>query len=99
MTQPEAPFEAPWQAQLFALTAALNEAGHFSWSDWAAKFGPMVQDQPAAAYWRVWADALVALLEDLGIAEAEEVRDLTQRWLAAEQNTPHGQPISLENAR
>ena len=36
---PEPVFEEPWHAQVFALTVHLNEAGHFDWPDWAARFG------------------------------------------------------------
>lgn len=33
---PSAPvFDAPWQAEAFALTVALNESGHLPWSQWA----------------------------------------------------------------
>ncbi len=95
---PEAPFDAPWQAQLFALTVALNEAGHFSWADWAATFGPMVQEQPAETYWQVWSEALVTLLSDLQIAEAAEVQRMAELWQAAARNTPHGTPIELSAA-
>lgn len=31
-------FDAPWQAEAFALVVALNESGHLPWSDWAAAF-------------------------------------------------------------
>ena len=96
LTRPEAPFDEPWQAQLFALTVALNEAGHFDWSDWAAVFGPRVQKAPADQYWHIWAAALVSLLEHRGIAETQEVADLTRRWQAAARATPHGQPITLD---
>ena len=95
MNQPEAPFDEPWQAQLFALTVALNEAGHFTWSDWAAVFGPRVQSAHAEAYWQIWSDALIHLIEGRGIAEAAEVAHLAEAWKAAARTTPHGQPISL----
>ncbi|MFP4274653.1 MAG: nitrile hydratase accessory protein [Paracoccaceae bacterium] len=95
---PEAPFEAPWQAQLFALTVALNEAGHLPWSDWVAEFGPRVQGVAAGEYWQAWAGALVALLQARGIAGADEVAALAERWQAAAQATPHGQPITLDAA-
>jgi nitrile hydratase accessory protein len=99
LTAPDAaPFDAPWQAQLFALTVAMNEAGHFGWSDWAAVFGPRVQGVEADHYWEVWAEALVALLEARGIAAAAEVEALTARWQAAARATPHGQPILLSAA-
>lgn len=96
MTQPDAPFDAPWQAQLFALTVALNEAGHFTWSEWAAVFGPRVQQVAADSYWDVWCQSLVVLLQDKGIAAAAEVQTLTNQWQAAARATPHGQPITLD---
>lgn len=37
--KPEPAFSEPWHAQVFAITVALNEAGHFEWSSWAARFG------------------------------------------------------------
>ena len=37
-------FDEPWQAQAFALTVALNEAGHLDWSDWAQHFSAALQD-------------------------------------------------------
>ena len=35
---PDPVFAEPWHAQLVALTVQLNEDGHFSWPDWAARF-------------------------------------------------------------
>lgn len=98
MSLREAPFEAPWQAQLFALTVAMNEAGQFSWNEWAEVFGPRVKGVGADQYWETWSEALVALLETKGIAEAAEILTLTQRWQAAAKATPHGAPIVLEAA-
>ena len=95
MNPPDAAFDAPWQAQIFALTVALNEAEHFTWPDWAAVFGPRVQAVEADRYWETWSEALVALLEERGIAEASEVQAMTRRWQAAARATPHGQPIEL----
>ncbi len=98
MNAPDAPFEEPWQAQLFAMTVALNEAGHFTWPEWAATFGPMVQNVSADQYWRVWSEALIMVLEDRGMAQAAEIRTVTERWQTAARNTPHGQPILLSAA-
>lgn len=98
LSQPEAPFEEPWQAQLFALTVALNEAGQFSWSEWADEFGPRVKGLGADQYWETWSEALVALIEAKGIAAAPDVIALTQRWQAAAKATPHGKPILLSAA-
>ena len=99
MNAPEAPFEESWQAQLFALTVALNEAGQFTWTDWAAVFGPRVRNVGAEAYWTVWSEALIALLEERGIAGSSDVQELTEKWQAAARATPHGQSIELSNAQ
>jgi nitrile hydratase accessory protein len=99
LTRPDAPFDAPWQAQLFALTVALNEAGHFSWAEWAEVFGPRVREAEATVYWQIWSEALVQLLEDKGAADAAEVHALARRWQAAARATPHGQPIVLHAAQ
>ncbi|KFE33897.1 nitrile hydratase accessory protein [Thioclava atlantica] len=98
MSTPDAPFEEPWQAQVFALTVALNEAGHFSWSEWTALFGPRVQQAEEQDYWRIWSETLIALLERSGVAGAGEVQALTERWQAAARATPHGKPITLSAA-
>ncbi|WP_212769980.1 nitrile hydratase accessory protein [Thalassovita mangrovi] len=98
MNAPDAPFEEPWQAQLFAFTVALNEAGHFTWSEWTAVFGPRVQGAEADVYWNIWFEALVEMLETAGIARADEVQALTERWQAAARATPHGMPILLSAA-
>ncbi|HRO58834.1 MAG TPA: nitrile hydratase accessory protein [Burkholderiaceae bacterium] len=70
-----AAFEAPWQAQLFAITLALHEAGHFGWPEWAACLSRAIRDAQAAGdpdlgntYWSHWLTALERLLHDKGIA-------------------------------
>lgn len=45
---PEPVFEAPWHAQLFALTVHLNETGHFVWPDWADRFGATLRQHGLA---------------------------------------------------
>src|SRR5690606_13402047 len=56
-----AAFEVPWQAQLFAITLALHEAGHFDWPEWAACLSQSIRDAQAAGdpdlgdtYWSHW---------------------------------------------
>ncbi len=98
--QPESPFTEPWQARVFALTVAMNEAGHFSWPDWAVVFGRHLKRSRDGAddYWRAWADALEEMLARGGVAGAGDIAALTERWQAAAHATPHGQPIELANA-
>ncbi|MEM6826112.1 MAG: nitrile hydratase accessory protein [Pseudomonadota bacterium] len=96
MNAPEAPFDAPWQAQLFALTVALNEAEHITWTEWTAAFGPRVQMVGPEAYWDAWAQTLVCMLQDLEIAQASDIAELAARWKSAARATPHGMPIFLQ---
>ena len=41
---PDPVFEQPWHAQVFALTVGLNEAGHFSWTDWVERFSTTLKE-------------------------------------------------------
>ena len=89
------PFEEPWQAQVFGLTVALNEAGVFDWPTWAQALGAQLNtDVP---YWQAWLSALEAVLAERAIALPGDVADLARRWQDAAHATPHGQPILLDN--
>lgn len=102
---PDAPFDAPWQAQVFGLTVALNEQAVFTWTEWAATFSTILKpmqnapggDEPVV-YWQAWAKALEALLTSKNIASPDAVSTLATRWQEAAHATPHGVPIRLENA-
>tara|TARA_R110002072_G_scaffold270977_1_gene430755 strand:+ start:157 stop:486 length:330 start_codon:yes stop_codon:yes gene_type:complete len=90
------PFEEPWQAQVFGLTVALNEAGVFDWPSWAQALGAQIKT--GAPYWQAWLSALEAVLAERDLALPADVADLARRWHEAALATPHGQPIRLENA-
>lgn len=53
---PDAPFAEPWQAQAFALTVALHDAGRISWSDWTQALGRELA--AGTGYWEAWVAAL-----------------------------------------
>lgn len=96
-------FDAPWQAQLFALTVALADAGHFSWGDWTQAFGATLErlgavDAPdgSADYHAAWLETLESLLDQSGLAPRAETRLIKAGWTAAYLKTPHGQPVKLE---
>ena len=36
-------FKEPWEAQAFALTLKLHEAGHFTWVEWAETLGAEIR--------------------------------------------------------
>lgn len=95
-------FDEPWQAQLFALTVALNEAGHFAWADWTEAFGATLKAHGAgraldggADYYAAWLETLEALLDRTGMAARDEARTTKAAWEEAYLSTPHGQPVRL----
>ena len=102
MTRPDPVFEAPWHAQLFALTVHLNEAGHLHWPDWAAAFGATLKEHGLEKdlnggddYFTAWLATLEQVLNDKGIAAASELSELKEAWEAAYLSTPHGDPVRL----
>ncbi|ETX27310.1 nitrile hydratase accessory protein [Roseivivax isoporae] len=105
MTPADAPrFEAPWHAELFAMTVHLNKQGAFSWSDWTAALGESLARARAASgapldggddYYLAWLDALETLLEQAGTAPGAERRAMRAAWREAYLATPHGAPVTL----
>lgn len=100
---PEPVFEEPWHAQVFAVTVALNEAGQFDWSDWAARFSATLKRNGLVKeldggndYFHAWLETLEGLLSDQGKAAPEDVRTLYHAWEEAYLTTPHGHPVHLK---
>ena len=95
-------FNAPWEAQAFAMTLALHERGLFSWPEWAAALARQVAAAQAAGdadlgdtYYRHWLAALEAIVAEKGAASTEELLHCQQAWDRAADRTPHGQPVDL----
>lgn len=95
-------FDEPWQAQLFALTVALNEAGHFGWPEWTEAFGATLRRRGAeraqdggADYYDAWLETLERFLDARGHAPAAEAARTKAAWEAAYLATPHGRPVRL----
>ncbi|MEQ6247425.1 nitrile hydratase accessory protein [Sulfitobacter sp. HNIBRBA3233] len=103
--RPEPVFEAPWHAQLFALTVHLNEAGHFGWPDWAARFGATLKRHGLERdlnggddYFTAWLEALEHMMAERGMAEAQALAEMRAAWERAYLTTPHGAPVTLDDA-
>ncbi|GAB5447498.1 nitrile hydratase accessory protein [Gymnodinialimonas sp.] len=94
-------FDAPWQAQVFALTVALNEAGNLAWSDWADELSGQLHAPDAAQdgsdYYMRWAAALEAILVSTQVTDADQLAEKAAAWQRAARATPHGTAISLDN--
>jgi len=102
MSAPEPAFDAPWHAQVFALTVHLNEAGHFVWADWAERFGATLarhgldkELNGGEDYFSAWLETLEGYLAEIGMAAPADVADLRTAWEAAYLSTPHGAPVHL----
>ena len=95
-------FNAPWEAQAFALTLSLHERGEFSWKEWsetlAAVIGEVRQRGEADTgehYYRHWLTALERLVARKGLVSDTLLLARRQQWEEAARRTPHGQPIEL----
>ena len=96
-------FAEPWEAQAFALTLKLHEAGHFTWSEWATTLGAEIEAARSRGdpdlgdtYYQHWLAALERLAAEKGLVGGGELGARKAAWKRAFLNTPHGQPILLE---
>ena len=99
-------FQAPWEAQAFAMAVRLHEAGHFTWAEWAERLAQAIKRAQAAGdpdrgdtYYHHWLAALEALVAEKKLIGADELRQRKADWDAAARATPHGQPIELHRGR
>ena len=97
-------FEAPWQAQAFALAVKLSELGHFSWTTWAAGRLPKRSARAADArgdpedgsgYYHHWVAALERLVAGRDLIDLAALTERKNAWAEAYRRTPHGQPVEL----
>ncbi len=97
------PFAEPWEAQAFALTLQLYEAGHFTWREWADTLAAVLKEADAQNpsddgrdYYRHWLTALERLSAAKQMADPGDVAARKQAWKTAYESTPHGGPVSLK---
>jgi nitrile hydratase accessory protein len=95
-------FAEPWQAQAFAMTIELFEAGYFTWNEWAEHLSAEIAAAPlhgdpdlGDTYYHHWLAALEKLVTDKGIASLTELVERKRQWDEAARHTPHGQPIEI----
>ncbi len=92
-------FAEPWEARAFAMVVSLNEAGLFTWPEWAECFGAALKVNSKGggclSYFEVWLQTLEDLMAEKGIADARAVGERTREWREAAARTPHGLPIEL----
>ena len=95
-------FREPWQAQAFAMALRLHQAGHFTWTEWAAALAEQIQRAQAAGdpdlgdtYYLHWLAALEQLAAAKGLVTVDELAQRKDAWAEAARTTPHGAPIEL----
>jgi nitrile hydratase accessory protein len=96
-------FNAPWEAQAFAMTLALHERGEFSWKEWAQTLADVIAEvrrrgeaDTGERYYRHWQTALERIAARKGLVSDALLLQRRQQWDEAARRTPHGQPIELE---
>ena len=96
-------FNAPWEAQAFAMALALHERGQFSWKEWAQTLADVIAEvrqrgeaDTGEHYYRHWQTALERIAARKGLVSDALLQQRRQQWDEAARRTPHGQPIELD---
>ncbi len=96
-------FNAPWEAQAFAMALALHERGVFTWPEWAATLGAEIKRAQAAGdpdtgetYYHHWLATLERLVAAKGVTTSDTLHRYRDAWDHAADRTPHGRPIELK---
>lgn len=95
-------FNAPWQAEVFAMTLTLYEQGLFKWPEWAALLSEEITNAQQRGdpdlgdtYYDHWLAALEKMVVEKNLGDADQLAQLYSAWNSAALATPHGQPIDL----
>jgi nitrile hydratase accessory protein len=94
-------FAEPWQAQAFAMTLTLHEAGVFTWPEWAATLAAELARDPeddGSRYYDHWVAALERLAVGRSLTGADELSARKAAWKHAFELTPHGKPVELASS-
>ena len=95
-------FNAPWEAEAFALAVSLNERGVFTWTEWAQVLGDEIRKAQAVGdpdtgetYYHHWLATLERVLSEKGLTDPAQLTRTRNAWERACMRTPHGTPIAL----
>jgi nitrile hydratase accessory protein len=96
-------FSAPWEAQAFAITLALEQQGVFTWQEWAAALGEEIRlaqkggdPDLGDTYYAHWLRALERLVAAKQLTTGDALARCRDAWARAADRTPHGSPIELQ---
>lgn len=92
----------PWQAEVLALSIALQETGHFSPAEWAKILGAEIEKARVAGdpadgstYYSHVLLALERIVAENALIPSEALQQRRNDWEDAYRRTPHGQPVTL----
>ncbi|MET4699025.1 nitrile hydratase accessory protein [Constrictibacter sp. MBR-5] len=95
-------FREPWEAQAFAMTVKLHEAGAFTWPEWATTLAAEIEaavrrgdPDTGETYYLHWLAALERIVIEKRIASHDILARRRHAWERAAARTPHGSPIVL----
>ena len=87
---------------VFAVTVHLSDQNLFSWAEWTDAIGKKISTvklrrsiDSSNEYYNLWLQALIELISNKGITDAEAILEVQNRWADAFRNTPHGKPIKI----
>ena len=96
------PFDAPWQAQAFAMAVKAHEAGCFEWPEFSHELGTQLARQASetasasnASYYEAWLLTLETILHKKNHIHETQLEMRQDAWRRAAASTPHGEPIAL----
>ena len=99
-------FNAPWEAQAFAMTLTLHACGIFTWREWADALAAELTAAAARGapddgshYYEHWLAALEKLAAGKNLISGDELERRVDEWDGAARATPHGKPIELPRRR
>jgi len=95
-------FNAPWEAQAFAMTLELHRLGVFTWREWADALSEEIAQacnrkdwDDGSHYYERWLAALEKLVANKNVVGNADLKSRIDEWDAAAKATPHGKPITL----
>ncbi|MGE5103695.1 MAG: nitrile hydratase accessory protein [Betaproteobacteria bacterium] len=98
----QAAFNAPWEAQAFAMTLVLYERGLFTWHEWADALALVIAEarergelDDGSNYYTHWLTALERMVAKKGVLTLSLLERRKHEWIEAARRTPHGRPIEL----
>lgn len=94
-------FEAPWEAEAFALGVSLHQRGVYTWREFADALSANLacDAQGQYPYYEHWLTAVETLVVRKGVLTEPELDDRIEAWHHAAEHTPHGKPILLFGVR